>query len=93
MYQLSEKFLILPPIRLYFTIVARTSTIALTPSKDVISEISYGGETSTTSIATTPSLATPLRIANASLGKKPPDSGQPVPGANPQSIESISKER
>ena len=67
--------------------------MALTPSKAVISEISYGGETSTTSIATTPSCATPFRIANASLGRNPPDSGQPVPGTKPQSIESISKDR
>ena len=49
--------------------------------------------TSTTSIPQRPSAATKPIILSASRGSSPPGSGQPVPGTNPASITSMSKER
>src|SRR5580658_5692480 len=83
----------LPPIRPCLVMEASTSTIARTATSAVMSEISYGGDTSTASIAATPSFATPFKIASASRGRNPPGSGQPVPGTKPASMESTSKDR
>jgi hypothetical protein len=48
-------------------------------------------ETSTISIPQSPSFATLPTSPSASRGRKPPGSGHPVPGTNPQSTESMSK--
>ena len=69
------------------------SQITLVASKAVISLTSYGGETSTNSSPHTFTfLIMYSKSFNASRGNKPPGSGQPVPGTNPASIQSISKE-
>src|SRR5215470_4282890 len=81
-----------PPSLPWATSEPSASTTTRTPTSAVMSEVSYGGDTSTTSRPQMPSAATSPRIFKASRGKKPPGSGQPVPGTNPQSSESTSKE-
>ena len=79
-------------MRPYLAMVPITSIISRTPINDVTSEMSYGGDTSQTSMAAIPSLAMPSTSFKASLGRSPPGSGQPVPGTNPASIESMSND-
>src|SRR5262249_49764464 len=69
-----------PPILPCLAIVASTSTMDRAASSDVMSALSYGGETSTTSIPAIPSFAMSSSILRSSRGRKPPGSGQPVPG-------------
>ena len=58
-----------------------------------LSPTSYCGATSTTSMPQRPSRATRRSRRRTSRGRKPPGSGQPVPGTKPASSESTSKLR
>src|SRR5712671_4602812 len=74
------------------TIEPSASTTTRTPNSAVMSDVSYGGDTSTTSSPQMPGAETSPSSFSASRGRKPPGSGQPVPGTKPQSTESTSKE-
>ena len=67
-----------------------TSTMSRSPISAVISETSYGGDTSTSSMPHRPSAATIPTIFSASRGSRPPGSGQPVPGTKAASMLSTS---
>src|SRR5215211_154476 len=58
-----------------------------------MSEWSYYGAISTTSMPQIPARATIRRAFSASRGSRPPGSGMPVPSAKPGSTQPISKDR
>ena len=72
---------------------AMASQITRVAISEVMSLMSYGGDTSTIARPHTGTLRTISSSSlRASRGSRPPGSGQPVPGTKPASMQSMSKE-